>query len=127
MTAPSARTTLCLAVNYGGRAEIVDAVREIAARAKESELEIESIDEGLIDAHLYTRGMPEPDLLVRTAGEMRISNFLLWQISYAELWVTDDCWPDFSVQHLYQAMMDFARRERRYGGLPQYLESNEPA
>lgn len=120
MTAPGARTVLCLAVNYGGRAEIVDATRDIALKVQRGELAVESIDERVIDEHLYTQGMPDPDLMVRTAGEMRISNFLLWQISYAELWVTADCWPDFTVTHLHQAMTDFARRERRYGGLPHY-------
>lgn len=120
MTAANARTVLCLAVNYGGRAEIVDATREIALKVQRGELSPEAIDESVIDQELYTGGMRDPDLLVRTAGEMRISNFLLWQISYAELWVTSDCWPDFSIAHLHQAMSDFARRERRYGGLPQY-------
>jgi undecaprenyl diphosphate synthase len=75
------------------------------------------ITERTIAEHLYTRGMPDPDLLIRTSGEMRVSNFLLWQIAYAEIWVTDTCWPDFTPRHLYQAILDFQKRERRYGGL----------
>ena len=118
MSSSNTGTTLCLAINYGSRAELVDATREIAAQAQEGGLAIEQIDEELISKHLQTRGMPDPDLLIRTAGEMRISNFLLWQISYAEIWVTEKCWPEFSLQELHQAISDFARRERRFGGLP---------
>src|SRR5690606_24002863 len=87
--------TLCLALNYSARAEIVDAMRHIAERVRRGELEPEQIDERLIDGALYTAGLPDPDMLVRTAGEMRVSNFLLWQISYAEIYVTDTLWPDF--------------------------------
>jgi undecaprenyl diphosphate synthase len=109
--------TLCLAINYSGRTEIVDAVRTLAERVRVGNLVPAAIDEDLIDGSLYTAGMPEPDLLIRTAGEMRISNFLLWQISYAELWVTEKCWPDFDEATLRQALRDFAQRERRFGGL----------
>jgi undecaprenyl diphosphate synthase len=109
--------TLCLAINYSGRSEIVDAVRTLAERVRVGTLSPTDIDEMAIAATLYTSGMPEPDLLIRTAGEMRISNFLLWQISYAELWVTEKCWPDFDEATLRQALHDFARRERRFGGL----------
>jgi undecaprenyl diphosphate synthase len=109
--------TLCLAINYSGRTEIVDAVRTLAAAVRAGTLQAEAIDEQAIDDALYTKGMPEPDLLIRTAGEMRISNFLLWQISYAELWVTEKCWPDFDEGALHQALHDFGRRERRFGGL----------
>ena len=109
--------TLCLAINYGGRTEIVDAVRALAQRVRSGELSPEQIDEDAISASLYTAGMPDPDLLIRTANEMRISNYLLWQISYAELWVTDKCWPDFDRACLHAALHDFARRERRFGGL----------
>jgi undecaprenyl diphosphate synthase len=109
--------TLCLAINYGGRTELVDAVRQLAQQARAGSLAPETIDEETIDAALYTAGMPEPDLLIRTAGEMRISNFLLWQISYAELWVTEKCWPDFDKGTLHQSLHDFAARERRFGGL----------
>jgi undecaprenyl diphosphate synthase len=110
-------TCLCLAVNYGGRSELVDAVRQIACEAVSGALVPEAIDEQVISTHLYTSGMPDPDLLIRTAGEMRISNFLLWQISYAELWVTDKCWPEFQVEDLHLAIRDFAARDRRFGGL----------
>jgi undecaprenyl diphosphate synthase len=109
--------TLCLAINYGARTEMVDAVRELARRAKAGRLDPEDIDEAAIEGALNTAGMPDPDLLIRTAGEMRVSNFLLWQISYAELWVTDTYWPDFDVPTLHQALRDFAHRERRFGGL----------
>jgi undecaprenyl diphosphate synthase len=110
---------LCLAINYGARAELLDAVRSIAISLDAGELSPSDLSEETISQHLYTAGMPDPDLLVRTAGEMRISNFLLWQISYAEIWVTDDCWPEFSESHLHQAIRDFAARERRFGGLKQ--------
>ncbi len=108
---------LCLAINYGGRSELTDAVRAVARRVGDGELDPDDIDEATIGDALYTAGMPDPDLLVRTAGEMRVSNFLLWQISYAELWVTDRCWPDFDRACLHQALRDFAARERRFGGL----------
>ena len=111
-------TRLCLAINYGGRAEMVDAVREIARRVRDGNLAVEDIDEQSISQHLYTAGRPDPDLLIRTAGEMRISNFLLWQISYAELWVTPRCWPEFDEEDLHQAFRDYAARDRRFGGLP---------
>jgi undecaprenyl diphosphate synthase len=110
-------STLCLAINYGGRTEIVDAVRQIAQRVEQGDLRADDIDEHLISESLYTAGMPDPDLLIRTAGEMRISNYLLWQISYAELWVTQKCWPDFDEALLHQALRDYAARERRFGGL----------
>jgi undecaprenyl diphosphate synthase len=108
---------LCLAINYGGRTELIDAVRTLARQARDGTLDPETIDEAAVSNALYTAGMPDPDLLIRTAGEMRVSNFLLWQISYAELWVTDRCWPDFDRDTLRQALRDFAGRERRFGGL----------
>src|SRR5262245_60593608 len=108
---------LCLAINYGGRAELVDAVRGLAEQVKAGRLQPDDIDETTIGDALYTAGMPEPDLLIRTAGEMRVSNFLLWQISYAELWVTDQYWPDFNRKTLHRALHDYAGRERRFGGL----------
>jgi undecaprenyl diphosphate synthase len=110
---------LCLAINYGGRAELVDAVRAIARQVAEGRLRPEAITEATISAHLYTAGMSDPDLMIRTANEMRISNFLLWQISYAELWVTDACWPEFGEEHLRQAIRSYASRDRRFGGLKQ--------
>jgi undecaprenyl diphosphate synthase len=108
---------LCLAINYGGRTELIDAVRDVARQVREGQLALDAIDEAVINNALYTAGMPDPDLLVRTAGEMRVSNFLLWQISYAELWVTDRCWPDFDRATLHQALRDYAARERRFGGI----------
>lgn len=108
---------LCLAVNYGGRTEIVDAVQALARRAVAGEIRPEDISEADISNQLYTAGMPDPDLLIRTAGEMRISNFLLWQISYAELWVTEKCWPAFRRPDLVDALREFAARDRRFGGL----------
>jgi len=108
---------LCLAINYGSRGEIVDAARRLAAEAAAGRLDPAAIDEDAFAARLDTAGMPDPDLLIRTAGEMRISNFLLWQISYAELWVTDVAWPDFTETDLDAAIAAFARRDRRFGGL----------
>ncbi|MCU0704652.1 MAG: polyprenyl diphosphate synthase [Fimbriiglobus sp.] len=116
-TSTNTGLTLCLAINYGGRTEIVDAVRAVAERVQRGELQPTDIDEKVIADSLYTAGMRDPDLLVRTAGEMRISNYLLWQISYAELWVTGKCWPDFAAADLHQACRDFATRDRRFGGL----------
>jgi undecaprenyl diphosphate synthase len=117
MTSNNKGSCLCLAINYGARAEIVDAVRKIASEIGHGTLRIEDIDEGLISQRLYTADMADPDLLIRTAGEMRVSNYLLWQISYAELWVTPKLWPEFSVDDFYQAIRDYSRRSRRYGGL----------
>ncbi len=106
---------LTLALNYGSRAELVDAVRALVARARSNGgLEI---DESAVSRHLYTAAIPDPDLLIRTSGEMRLSNFLLWQAAYSEIWVTETLWPDFTQIHLFQAVMDFQKRERRYGGL----------
>jgi undecaprenyl diphosphate synthase len=109
--------TLVLALNYSSRAEITDAVREIARKVKAGELRPEDVGEATISSHLYTAGMPDPDLLVRTAGEMRVSNYLLWQISYAELFVSNVLWPDFSVADLHEAIRSFAGRNRRFGAL----------
>lgn len=110
---------LCLALNYGSRQEIVDAIRKIANEVADGKLSPSDIDEAQVAAQLDTAGMPDPDLLIRTSGEMRISNFLLWQISYAELVVTQTHWPDFDVQELHTALKEFARRDRRFGGLKQ--------
>ena len=106
---------LTLALNYGSRAEVVDAVRALVAQAR-SNGEIE-IDESAVSRHLYTAAIPDPDLLIRTSGEMRLSNFLLWQAAYSEIWVTETLWPDFTQKHLFRAVTDFQKRERRYGGL----------
>jgi len=107
--------TLTLALSYGGRREIVDAVQAIAKKVRRRELVPEEIDETTIAAHLYTGSLPDPDLLIRTSGEMRISNFLLWQIAYAEIYVTDVLWPDFRKPQLQLALDAYAKRERRYG------------
>ncbi|MCI0361011.1 MAG: isoprenyl transferase [Planctomycetaceae bacterium] len=117
MSTANTGTRLCLAINYGGRGELVDAARRIADEARRGQLDPAKIDETTITDRLYTAGMPDPDLLIRTAGEMRISNFLLWQISYAELWVTDRCWPEFEIADFHQAIRDYAARDRRYGGI----------
>ena len=108
---------LNLAINYGGRAEIADAVRAIATKVAAGELSPAAIDEATISSHLYTASAPDPDLMIRTAGEMRISNFLLWQISYAEIWVTTKCWPEFDEPTLHEAIAAYAARKRSFGGL----------
>ena len=106
-----------IALNYGGRTELVDAFRKLYEKIHSKNQDVESVTEEMISANLYTAGMPDPDLLIRTSGEMRISNYLLWQIAYAEIWVTEVLWPDFRKQHLYQAIVDYQKRERRYGGI----------
>lgn len=108
---------LCLALNYGGRAEIVDAAKAIASDVAKGEMSLDEIDEDTFKHHMYTADMRDPDLLIRTGGDMRISNFLLWEISYAELWVTPVYWPDFKKEHLEEAIREYGSRERRYGGL----------
>ncbi len=116
-TAAGSGLTLCLALNYGARAEIVDAARRLAVEVRDHGLDPAEIDEDRISASLDTHGLPDPDLLIRTAGEMRLSNFLLWQISYAELVVTDVAWPDFGIDGLHGAFRQFAGRARRFGGV----------
>lgn len=106
-----------LAVNYGGRAEILQCVQVIADKVAKGEMKREQITEEAIDQHLYTADLPELDLLIRPSGDFRISNFLLWQAAYAEFWFTDIHWPDFTPTHLQQAILDYQRRERRFGGL----------
>lgn len=117
MSAANDGMWLNLAINYGGRSEIVDAVRAIADKIADGTMPPETIDESTVANHLYTAGLADPDLLVRTAGEMRISNFLLWQVSYAEIWVTDRCWPEFDEPTLHEAIADYANRNRKFGGL----------
>jgi undecaprenyl diphosphate synthase len=124
-TASNTGTTLTLALNYGARSEIVDAVRSICADVRDGKLNIADVDEGEIQGRLYTADMPDPDLVVRTSGEMRISNFLLWQIAYSEIFVTDRLWPDFRGIHMLEAIEDFQKRERRYGGLADGSESDD--
>jgi undecaprenyl diphosphate synthase len=116
-TAHCTGLTLCLALNYGSRTEIADAARALAAEVAAGLRSPDSIDEAAVASHLYTAGIPDPDLLVRTAGELRVSNYLLWQISYAELHVTEVLWPDFAESDLHRAVADFASRERRFGGV----------
>jgi undecaprenyl diphosphate synthase len=123
MSAANPGLTVCLAVNYGSRREIADAARRIAECVRRGEVEPGAITEETVSAALDTAGMPDPDLLVRTAGEMRLSNFLLWQLSYAELWVTETLWPDFSEADLWAAIAGYAKRERRFGGLGSQGES----
>jgi len=108
---------LCLAINYGGRDEIVEAVRRIASKVRDGRLEPADIDANCVSQHLYTAGLPDPDLLIRTAGEMRISNFLLWQISYTELYVTEKLWPEFAPEDLNDAIRAYAARDRRFGAV----------
>ncbi|HDL08700.1 MAG TPA: di-trans,poly-cis-decaprenylcistransferase, partial [Desulfobacteraceae bacterium] len=100
---------------YGGRAEIVKMVRDIAIKAKEGIINYDSITAELVSEHLYTRGMPDPDLLIRTSGEMRISNFLLWQIAYSEIFITDTLWPDFGEDEFISIIKEYQNRERRFG------------
>jgi undecaprenyl diphosphate synthase len=125
MSASNTGTRLCLAINYGGRAEMVDAVKRIAEDVVTQRLKIDDINEQCLADHLYTAGMPDPDLLIRTAGEMRISNFLLWQISYAELWVTQKCWPEFEITDLHAAIREFAQRDRRFGAIKPVVFDNK--
>ena len=114
-TSHNSRITLTLALNYGGRDEIVDAVRSIAAAVRSGELDPDQITQEVIASRLSTRGMPDPDLLIRTSGEMRLSNFLLWQLSYTEIHVTQKLWPDFNGGDLHAAIADYSSRDRRYG------------
>jgi undecaprenyl diphosphate synthase len=113
--AGSTGLTLVLALSYGGRAEIVDAARRIVQADRKRRLPLARIDEELFAKQLDTDGLPDPDLLIRTSGELRVSNFMLWQVAYAEFWVTDTLWPDFRRKHLYQAVHDFQNRSRRFG------------
>jgi undecaprenyl diphosphate synthase len=112
-TATNTGMVFNIALSYGGRAEIVDAARQAIARG----LTPEQLDEDTFASFLYTAGQPDPDLLIRTSGEMRVSNFLLWQIAYAEIWVTDTFWPDFRARHLLEAVADYQKRDRRYGAV----------
>jgi undecaprenyl diphosphate synthase len=118
LTAGNTGMVLCLAINYGGRTELGDAARRLAQDVQGGRLDPEQVDENTLAGYMYTAGMADPDLLVRTAGEMRISNFLLWQVSYTELWVTPTLWPDFREDDLLHACLAYASRERKFGGLP---------
>lgn len=113
------KTGLCvvIALNYGGRSEIVNAVKNLALDIKSGKIDIEAINEELFKNYLYTKDIPDPDLLIRPSGEMRVSNFLLWQISYTEFWFSNVLWPDFKKEHLLKAIEDYQKRERRFGGV----------
>ncbi|MHC5063560.1 MAG: isoprenyl transferase [Planctomycetota bacterium] len=117
LTAANTGMTLCLAISYGARAELVDAMRNIASKVAAGELRPEDIEEKTISAQLYQPNLPDPDLLIRTADEMRLSNFLLWQISYTEFYVTPVCWPDFRKEHLQEAFASYAARVRKFGAV----------
>ena len=125
LTAQNGGMLLRLALSYGGRAEVADATRALALDVAAGRLDPDRIDQETLRRYLYDPETPDPDLLIRTAGEMRISNFLLWQISYSELYVADACWPEFRKQHLMEALREYARRERRYGGLSGEPEPGE--
>ena len=119
-----------IALNYGGRAEIVDTVNRIMSLLREREMSDAVIDEAFFSDHLYTANVTDPDLLIRTSGELRVSNFLLWQIAYAEIHVTKVLWPDFRRPHLFEAIIDFQTRDRRYGGVEEadaemFIEADE--
>lgn len=114
LTKNNTRMTIFLAVNYGGRAEIIDAIKKMV---KERQKDMDSLNENEFSKYLYTGESPDPDLLIRTSGELRISNFLLWQIAYSEIWITSDLWPDFRKRHLFQAVYDYQKRERRFGDI----------
>ena len=123
VTSSNTGMIFALALNYSGRAEIIDATREIARQYKQGEIKLEDIDENCISKNLYTSGHPDPDLLIRTASEMRVSNFLLWQISYSEFYITDTLWPDFEKPDLEKAILAYARRTRRFGNVIDSKES----
>jgi len=117
VTIGTAKMTLNIAFNYGSRGEIIDAVKCIVHQAAEGKIKAEDVDEKTIASYLYTKDQPDPDLLIRTSGEMRISNFLLWQLSYAELYFTEKCWPEFNEEEFSKALTSYAQRERRWGGV----------
>lgn len=120
-TKVNTRMTLTLALSYGSREELLNTVKEISIKVKNNIISLEKIDESIINEHLYTRNLPDVDLLIRTSGEQRISNFLLWQIAYAELYFTSVLWPDFTKQHLYEAIIEYQKRERRFGKTSEQL------
>ena len=120
-TAKNTGMTLVLALSYSSRWEITDAVRKIAEKVKRGELNVEDIDDGVVSDNLTTAGIPDPELLIRTSGELRLSNYLLWQMAYTELYFTDTLWPDFREESLYEAIVDYQKRERRFGKTSEQL------
>jgi undecaprenyl diphosphate synthase len=121
-TKNNSRLTLTLALNYGSREEIVNVIKNLSKKVVNKELSIEEINEKIINNHLYTFSLPDVDLMIRTSGEKRISNFLLWQIAYAELYFTDTLWPDFKEENLFNAIIDYQKRERRFGKTSEQIE-----
>jgi undecaprenyl diphosphate synthase len=124
-TKSNTKITLTFALSYGSREEIVNAIKNISKKVVNNELDIEKIDEKIINNHLYTFNLPDVDLMIRTSGEQRISNFLLWQIAYAELYFTEVLWPDFRREDLFDAVIDYQNRERRFGKTSEQIETNE--
>ena len=124
LTKNNTKLTLVMALNYGARWEIISAVRTIAEMARDRVIEIDEIDESLFNNFLNTKGIPSPELLIRTSGELRISNFLLWQIAYTELYFTDKYWPEFGEEDFYKAILDYQKRERRFGKISEQLNNN---
>ncbi|UKM65005.1 isoprenyl transferase [Flavobacteriaceae bacterium GSB9] len=120
-TENNTRMTLTLALSYGSREELINSIKEISIKVKNNIISPDNIDESIINEHLYTQNLPDVDLLIRTSGEQRISNFLLWQIAYAELFFTNVLWPDFKKQHLYEAIIEYQKRERRFGKTSEQL------
>ncbi len=125
LTQHNTHLNLTLALNYGAREELVNATKSISKKIVNNELNVEEIDENIINSHLYTFNLPDVDFLIRTSGEKRISNFLLWQIAYAELYFTDVLWPDFSKDHFYQAILNYQSRERRFGKTSEQIENSK--
>ncbi|CAM1360892.1 Isoprenyl transferase [Tenacibaculum sediminilitoris] len=124
-TKNNTKITLTFALSYGSREEIVNAIKNISKKVVNNEIEIEKINDKVINNHLYTFNLPDVDLMIRTSGEQRISNYLLWQMAYAELYFTDVLWPDYRKQHLYDAIIDYQNRERRFGKTSEQIETNE--